>query len=160
MPILSVWERLRGEGICRSREVPFLSALANKTAIQIRVFCYPSSLKVGANWLAIRRVAKFIWRFTPSTNRLMGRLTIDKVPQCVTVEPFYNVNPRLRVKGLFFIEGLFDFPRASGNVPQECIQLPALVGSLAPILGEVPSAYKANKLDLDCYRGFEPRRPV
>ena len=66
----------------------------------------------------------------------------------------------LLARGLFDFGLFFDFLRDSSNVPQECLRLPAQVGSLAPILGEVPSAYKASKLDLDYYRGFEPRRLV
>ena len=54
--------------------------------------------------------------------------------------------------GLFF-----DFPRDSCDVPEECLRLPAQVGSPAPILGELLLASKAIMLDLDCYRGFEPR---
>ena len=85
-----------------------------------------------------------------------GDLKIDKVQQYSRLLTFYD----LLARGLFDFGLFFDFPRDSSNVPEDCHRLPAQVGSLAPILGEVPSAYKAKKLDLDCNQGFEPRRLV
>ena len=63
-----------------------------------------------------------------------------------------------KARGLFYTGLFFDFfLRDSSNVPEEYrrYQLPAQVGSFAPILGEVQSANKAVELyfDFDFYQG-------
>ena len=109
LSILHCWERLRGEGIVGRGEVPFLAASKEQNSHPNSGVLSSIKSQGWGKFLATRRLVKFIWGFKPSSNYLGGLsdnghsssgcppldLKIDIVPQCATVEHFYNVDLRL-----------------------------------------------------------------